>query len=92
MLAACGLLIAAVALLLFGIPGGAERGGPLSPIAEAAEHTASVPGARFRGTGSGSFGTGSVQMSSTGAFNGQTGRSQMDMQMQATGPRRSRPR
>ena len=48
-LAACGLLIAAVALLLFGIPGGSDRGGPLSPIAEAAEHTASVPGARFSG-------------------------------------------
>jgi hypothetical protein len=85
-LAACGLLIAAVALLLFVLPGGSGGGGPLSPIAEAAEHTASVPGARFSGTGSGSFGGGSLQMQFDGAFNGQTGRSQMQMQMQATGP------
>ena len=66
-LAACGLLIAALALLLIGIPGGGGKGGgPLSPVAEAAEHTASVAGARFEGTGSGSFGTGSVQMSFDG--------------------------
>ena len=86
-LAACGLLIAALALLLIGIPGGGGKGGgPLSPVAEAAEHTASVPGARFEGTGSGTFGTGSVQMTFEGAFNSVTGRSRMDMQIQSTSP------
>ena len=80
------LVIAAVAMLLIGIPGGGGGGGPLSPIAQAAERTATAPGARFTGTASGSVSGVSMQMQFDGAFSGAEDRSQIEMQIQATGP------
>jgi hypothetical protein len=86
LLVALVVAIAAVAVLLVGIPGGGGGGGPLSPIARAAERTATATGARFAGTASGSVSGMSMQMRFDGSFSGTEDRSQIDMQIQATGP------
>jgi hypothetical protein len=85
-LVGCLVVVAAVVMLLVGIPGGGGgAGGPLSPVAQAAERTASVGGARFSGTGTGSFSGASIQMTFDGEFNGQADRSRIEMQVQASG-------
>ncbi len=78
-------LIAAIGLLL-AMPGGSDRTSTaLSPLAQAAERTAAVPGGRFSGTGTGSFPGGSMTMSFQGVYNGQTNQSSMTADMHATG-------
>ena len=70
-----------------GIPGAGSGGGggALSPIAQAAEQTADVPGAHYSGTGTGTFAGGTVEMQFDGAYNGEADRSQIEMQFQASG-------
>ena len=79
-------LIAAIGLLLL-MPGGSKNGSTaLSPIAQAAEKTASVSGARFEGSGTGTFEGGSMTMNFNGVYDGAGQRSQMNMSMNVSGP------
>lgn len=56
--------------------------GPLSPVAQAADSTAKVPGSRFEMSGSVNAGPVSVGMSADGAYNGRTDRTEMTMRME----------
>jgi hypothetical protein len=79
-------LVAAIGLLLT-MPGGSDqRSTALSPIAQAAEQTAALPGARFEGSGSGSFAEGSMTMKFSGVYDGTGQRSEVNMGAQVTGP------
>lgn len=79
-------MVAAIGLLLT-MPGGSKTTSTaLSPIAQAAERTARVSGARFTGTGSGSFEGGSMTMTMSGVYDSGAQRSRVDASMQATGP------
>jgi hypothetical protein len=78
-------LIAAIGLLLT-MPGGSNTNSTaLSPLAQAAERTAAVAGARFSGTGSGTFPGGSMTMTFSGAYNGQANQSSMSADVHASG-------
>jgi hypothetical protein len=79
-------MVAAIGLLLL-MPGGSENGSTaLSPIAQAAEKTASVSGGRFTGTGSGSAAGMTMSLNFNGVFDGTADRSQVDMSAQVSGP------
>jgi hypothetical protein len=77
-------LIAAFGLLLL-MPGGDDGSTALSPIAQAAETTAAVSGARFEGSGTGSFEGGSMTMNFNGVYDGTNQRSQMTMNANVSG-------
>jgi hypothetical protein len=72
-------VLAALALAVFGLGGGSTAPAPFAPIAQAAERTADLSGARFSGTGSGTSAGIQMQMTFSGEYNGQTDRSSMRM-------------
>jgi hypothetical protein len=83
--AVIAVVLAAGAGLAFGLPGGSDKGAPLTAIAEAAQRTGELSGARFSGTGTGSGSGFEMQMSFEGAYNTETGRSEMRMETTSPG-------
>jgi hypothetical protein len=59
-------------------------GGPFSPVAAAAAKTADLPGARIAGSGTVTGNGMTMNMQMTGAFNAETNRSTMQMDMQSS--------
>ena len=85
LVAAVAALLAVGSALAFGLLGGSKEGAPLTAIAEAAQRTSELSGARFSGTGTGSGAGVEFQMSFEGAYNTETGRSTMRMQTTSPG-------
>jgi len=83
--AAAAVLLVVAAGLAFGLPGGSKDGAPLTAIAQAAQQTSDVSGARFSGTGIGSGSGFEMQMSFEGAYNTETNRSEMRMETTTPG-------
>jgi hypothetical protein len=85
LLAAVAVVLALGAALAFGLPGGSGDGAPSTAIAEAAQRTSELSGARFSGTGTGSGAGFEFQMSFEGAYNTETGRSSIRMETSSPG-------
>jgi hypothetical protein len=84
-LAAIAVVLAVGAGFAFGLPGGSDDGAPLTAIAEAAQRTSELSGARFAGTGTGNGAGVEFQMSFEGAYNTETERSTMRMKTTSPG-------
>lgn len=80
LIAGCGFLLGIAAALVLSLGGGASKGAPFAPIAEAAERAVNSPGARFAGAGHASTQGLEMTMVFSGEYNGETERSSMRME------------
>jgi hypothetical protein len=79
-------VVVLAAFALFTVLTGDDDGGPgpFSPVAEAAQKTGDLPGARVSGTGTVTGNGMTMNMQLTGAFNAEENRSTMQMDMQSS--------
>lgn len=85
LLVALAAVLAVGAGLAFGLPWGSSDGAPLTAIAEAAQRTSELSGARFSGTGTGKAAGFEMQMTFEGAYNAEAERSFLRMEAATPG-------